>query len=123
MSGAAQIRGRSGKRPPIALDTRAFADLLKLAIAQVMKQELSAAVFGVLKTLRHHARGIQMPQIQLFGVVPANEEVEQSIAVIVKPDGAIGIDPGRQTGSIAYPGKTTATVVMKKLRLSPLDEK
>src|ERR1700723_2777193 len=100
MAGASQVRGRSGKRPSGAVDPCLFADLLKPAIAQVVKQELPATVFGVLKTFRHHARGVQMPEIQLFGVVSAHEQVEESVAVVVKPDRGVCIDPWGQAGDI-----------------------
>src|ERR1700733_12735847 len=122
MSGASQVRGRGGQGPPVALDPYLFADLFKPAITQVVKQEFSAAVFGVLKTLRHHARGIQMPQIQLFGVVPANEQVEQSVAVIVEPNGTVCINPRRQPGSFAHTTKAAALVVVEKLGPAPLDQ-
>ncbi len=51
------------------------ADLFKRTAAQIVKEILAATVFRVLETLGHHLRRLQMPEIDVFGVVATQEEI------------------------------------------------
>ncbi len=95
MAGAAQIRCGGCKRPATAVDSDLRADFFKLAVAQIVEEIFAAAVLGILKTVRHHARGVQMPQVDVLGIVAADKEIEQSVAVVVEPDSRVRIDPLR----------------------------
>jgi hypothetical protein len=70
----------------------------KLAAAQIMEQILAPAVLRVLEALRHHLGGLQMPQVDVFGIISADEEVQFAVAVVVEPDRRVGIHPGGQPG-------------------------
>src|SRR5581483_5489820 len=63
-----------------------------------------------------------MPQVDIFGIIAADEEVEQTIAIIVEPNSGVGVDPRRQSGLLAYSGKPVAVIVVKQLRTTPFDE-
>src|SRR3712207_7538216 len=65
------------RRPPRSTlfpYTTLFRSLFKRAAAQVTEEILAPAVSRVLKTLRHHARGLQVPEVNVFSVVAAYEE-------------------------------------------------
>ena len=112
MPGAAQVRGRRGQRPAPAVDANFLGDFFKLSVAQIVKQIFAPAILGILKTLGHDARGCEMPEINVFGIVAADKQIQQAIAVVVKPDGGVGIDPARQAGLLAYAGEAVALVVV-----------
>src|SRR6202035_649702 len=122
MSGTAQVRGCGGQCPAAAIDAKLLADLFKFPVAQIMKKIFAAAILGVLKTFRHDARCGEMPEIYVLGVIPSDKKVQQSIAVVVKPDGGIRIDPWRQAGLLSYARESMAFVVVEQFRTSPLDE-
>ncbi len=82
----------------MAVDADFRADFFKLAVAQIMKEIFPPAVLRVFETVGHDARGREMPQVDVFGVVATDEQIEQSVAVVVEPDSGIGIDPLRQAG-------------------------
>jgi len=63
-----------------------------------------------------------MPQVDVFGIVAGDEEVEQAIAVVVEPNGSIGVDPRRQTCMVADARESVAMVVVEQFRPSPLDQ-
>ncbi len=64
----------------------------------------------------------EMPEVDVLGIVTADEQVQQPVAIVIEPDGGVGVDPGRQPGLLAHAGEAVALVVMEELRASPLDE-
>src|SRR6476661_5537929 len=104
MPGAAKVGGRGSQRPAPAIDADFFGDLFKLSVAQIVKQIFAPTILGVLKTLGHDSRGRDVPQVDFFIVVTADEKIEQAIAVVVEPDGGVGVDPARHPGLFAYAG-------------------
>ena len=64
-----------------------------------------------------------MPQVHVFRIVATDKQVEESIAVVIKPDGCVGIDPTWQARLFTYAGEALAMVVVKEFRTPPLDKK
>src|SRR6185369_6283952 len=122
MPAASKVGRGRGQRPTPAVDANFLGNLFKLSVAKIVKQILSSPILGVLKTLGHDAGSGEMPEINAFVVVTADKQVEQPIAVVIKPDGGVGIDPARQAGLLADTGEATASVVVVQLRASPLDQ-
>ncbi len=54
-----------------------------------------------------------------FGIIAAEEEVEFAVAIVIEPDGGVGIYPGGKSGLFGHAGEMLAGVVMKELRLTP----
>ena len=71
----------------------------------IPQQILPAAVVGVFEALRHDARCRELPEIDPLVPVAGDEEIETSVAVVVEPRGAVGVDPPRK----AYLASPTAT--------------
>src|SRR6185369_9908337 len=84
-----------------------------------MKEILAPAVLSILEAFGHHASVLEMPEINIFGVVAAEKKIEFSIAVVIKPDCCIRIYPGGQTGLFSNARECLAAIVMKQLRSSP----
>src|SRR5208283_1812650 len=122
VTGSAQICC-CGQGPATAINANFRADLLKFPVAEIVKQILSPAVLGILKALGHDARRREMPQINVFRIVAADEEVQESVAVVIEPDGGVRIDPGRQSSLLGYAGEAVALIIVKQLGATPLDEK
>src|SRR6185437_14150610 len=122
MSTSAQVGCGSGQRPTPAVDANFLGHLFKLSVAKIVEQIFSSAILGILKTLGHDAGSGEMPEINAFVIVAADKQVKQPIAVVIKPDGGVGIDPARQAGLLAHPGEAMASVVAVELRASPLDQ-
>src|SRR5678815_1078593 len=119
MSTSAQVGCGSGQRPTPAVDANFLGHLFKLSVAKIVEEIFSSSILGVLKTLGHDAGSGEMPEINAFVIVAADKQVEQPIAVIIKPDGGVGVDPPRQSGLLAHPGKAVALVIVEQLRASP----
>src|SRR5580704_19707234 len=64
-----------------------------------------------------------MPEIDAFVVVPADEKIEFAVAVVIKPDRGVGVDPCGQSSLFRYARKVLAAVVVVKLGLAPLVQK
>src|SRR5580692_1798952 len=92
MSSSAQIRCGSGQGPAAAVDTDFPADFFKLAVAEIVKQILAASVLRILETLGHDARCGEMPKVDTLRIVAADEKVEESVAVVIEPDGGVRVD-------------------------------
>src|SRR5882724_1202090 len=118
-----QIRCGGSQRPATAVDSNLCAYLFKLAVAQIVKQIFSATILGVLETVGHDARRGQVPQINVFGVVATDEEIQQSVAVIIKPDRGIAVNPRRKAGLFADAREAVALIVVKQFGPPPLDQK
>src|SRR5271154_4299473 len=79
---AAQV-GRNGcQRPATTVDANFFANLFKFPVAQIVKKIFAAPIFRVLKTVRHHLGGREMPKIDVFRVVAADKQIQQTVAVV-----------------------------------------
>src|SRR4029078_29165 len=122
MPTAAQVGRGRGQRPTSAVDANFLGDLFKLSVAKVMKQIFSSSILGVFKTLGHDAGSGEMAEVNVLVILTADKQVEQPIAVIIKPDGGVRIDPARQAGLLSHPGEAMASVVVVELGASPLDE-
>ena len=61
-----------------------------------------------------------MPEIDVLVVVAADEEIQFAVAIVIQPDGGVGIDPRGQSGLLGDAGEVLAAVVVIKLRLAPL---
>src|SRR4030095_962334 len=85
-----------------------------------VKSCLASTLASVLETLVHHSRVLQVPEIDFFGVVATEEQVESTITVVVKPDCRVRIYPGRKTGLVCDTGEGTAAIVVKQFRFAPL---
>ena len=110
---AAQIGCRAGQRPAAAADASLRAHFFKVAVAEIVEEIFAAAVFRVLKAVGHHARVAQVPQVHIFRIVTADEEIELAIVVVIEPDGGVGVDPRRQPGLFAHAREVFALVVVK----------
>ena len=64
----------------------------------------------------------EMPEVDVFGVVAADEEVELAVAVVVEPDGGVGVHPLRQPGLLGHAREALAAVVVEQFRPAPLVE-
>src|SRR4051812_13064 len=88
-----------------------------------MKEILASTVLGVFETLRHHPGILQVPEVDIFGVVPANEKVQQTIPVVIEPDGGVCIDPLWQTGRLCHAGETMSAIIVEEFGPSPFVKK
>src|SRR5262249_6442779 len=88
-----------------------------------MKEIFPATILRVLKTLRHHLRSLQMPQINILSVVATQKQIEPTITIVVKPDCSVGVYPGWQSHFFSNAGKAMSRVIVKQLRSAPLVEK
>ena len=61
-----------------------------------------------------------MPQINLFRVITAEEEIEPPVAIVVEPNCCVGVDPRWQSGFVGHAGELLSCVVMKEFWLAPL---
>src|SRR6476646_7365587 len=122
MSTAPQVGCGRGQRPTPAVDANFLGNFFKLSVAKIVEQIFSSAILGILKTLGHDAGSGEVPGVDVLGIVTADKQVEQPIAVVIKPDGGVGIDPARQASLLAHPGEAMASVVVVELRASPLDQ-
>src|SRR6185437_16908657 len=111
MPTSAQVGRGRGQRPTSAVDANFLGNLFKLSVAKVVKQIFSSSILGVFKTLGHDAGSGEMPEVNAFVIVTADKQVEQSIAVVIKPDGGVGVDPARQAGLLAHTGEAMASPV------------
>src|SRR3984893_1327100 len=123
MARPSQVSGGGGQRPAAAVDTKLCTDLFKFSAAEIVEQILAPSVLRVFETLRHHAGGSQMPQIDVFGIVTANKKIKQTVAIVVKPDRRVGVHPGWQAGLFSNACEMLTTVVVEQLRAAPLVEK
>ena len=78
----------------MAVDSAGRGDVLERAVTSIAEEVLPAAVLGVLEALGHHLGGLQVPEVELFGPVAGDEEVEAAVAVEVEPGGAARVDQG-----------------------------
>src|SRR5258706_2145693 len=122
VAAAPQVSSRGRQRPATTVDTEIRANFFKPSGTEVMKEILSSAVLRILKTLLHHPRRLQMPKVNGFRVVAANEQIQQSITIVVKPDRGVGVHPGRQSGLVCDSREVFASIVVEQFRASPLME-
>ncbi len=85
-----------------------------------MEEILAPAVLRVLKTLRHHLRVFQMPQIDVFRVVTTKKQIQPPVAIVVKPNRRVRVDPRRQTHLVAHARELLPRVVMEEFGFAPL---
>src|SRR6266496_2141951 len=122
-AGSAQIRRRRSERPMAAVDSHLRSDIFELTVANVMEKIFATSVFGIFKTLGHHPSRFEVPEINIFGVVSADEKVQSPVAIVVKPDGGVRIQPRRQTRLLGDAGESLAVIVVKEFGLAPFVEK
>src|ERR1700730_1821881 len=122
MAGAAQVRRCGSQGPAPAAYAHFRADFLESAVAEIVKQIPSTAVFRILKTLRHDSRRGEMPKVDIFRIVAADEQVQQSVAIVVEPDGCVRIDPRRQSRLLGDAREAVTMIIVKQFRASPLDQ-
>ena len=91
--GAVQVRRRHRQGPPSARDPDLYSHIFKCPIARVPQQILPPPIIRIFKTLRHHPRGLQIPQIQGLGPVTRHKNIQISIAIVIYPNRTPGIDP------------------------------
>src|SRR6476660_6886830 len=113
MSTAPQVGCGRGQRPTPAVDANFLGNLFKLSVAKIVEQKFSPAILGILKTLRHDASSVEMPEVNALVIVTADKQVQQPIAIVIKPDGGVGVDPAGQAGLLANPGEAVTLVVME----------
>jgi hypothetical protein len=53
-----------------------------------------------------------VPEIDVFGVIAADEEIEKTIAVVVEPELCVRIDPRRKTNLIGDAREAAAGIVV-----------
>src|SRR5579872_5060775 len=88
-----------------------------------MEQIFASAILGILEAIGHDFRGLEMPEIHVFGVISANKQIEFAVIVIIKPDGSIHIQPCWQPGLLSNSREVLAAVIVKQLWLTPfIDE-
>src|SRR5215471_14202315 len=115
MAGSAQIRSGSRQCPTSALDTQLRADVLESSVAEIVKEIAPPAVGRVLEAVGHDARGLQVPQVDVLGKVSADEEIQETVAVIVEPHRGVAVDPGGQPGLLGHAGKAVPLIVVIQL--------
>ena len=121
VAGPAQIRRADRECPPvIRAQPHLLRHVLELPAAHVVQEVLAPAVLGVLEIVRHHARVLQVGQVDIVGVVAADQEVQLAVVVVIHPRRAVGVHPGGQAGLVGDARKAFAAVVVKNLRLAPL---
>src|SRR5262249_56597201 len=104
----------------LRVDTVFLTDFLERPTPEIGKEILAPAILRVLKTLRHHLRVLQMPEVDVFGIIAAEKKIQSPVAIVVKPDCGVGIDPRRQSGLLSHARKLLARIVVKEFRLAPL---
>ncbi len=65
---------------------------------------------------------LQVPEVDVLGVVAAEEEIQTPVAVVVEPDGRVRVDPRGQVGPVGDARETFARVVVEELGPAPLVE-
>jgi hypothetical protein len=120
VAGAAQVSCDGGKGPAARLEAELRGNFLEAAAAEVVKEILAPSVGCVLEALGHDLRVLEMPEIDVLGIVAAEEKVELAVAVVIEPDGGVGVDPGRQAGLCGNACEMPAAVVVVELRPTPL---
>ena len=63
---------------------------------------------------------VELPQVDVVGPVAGEEQIELAVAVVVEPDGGVGVDPRRQAGRLGDAREALAAVVVEQLGLAPL---
>ena len=119
---AREIRRGRGQRPAPRLNAQRRRRLLERAVAAIVEHVLPAAVLGVLEALRHDARGLQVPEVDVLRPVAREEQVEPAVAVVVPPDRRVGVDPGRQPRLLGHAHERSSAVVAEELRPAVLVE-
>ena len=77
----------------------------------------------ILEAFGHHAGVFELPKIDVFGVVAAQEKIKLAVVVVIEPNGGVGIHPAGQAGLFSDASEVLATVVVEKFRLAPfIDE-
>src|SRR6185436_16999970 len=90
---AVEISRRGSERPPRAADSHLVRYILELPTAHVVEEKILASVGGELEAVVHDLRRRQVPQIDVASKVRRHVEVEQSVAIVVEPDGAVAVHP------------------------------
>src|SRR6185503_9716167 len=82
IAGATQIRRRCSQSPSSRVDADFLTDLFERASTEIAEEILAPAVLRVLKTLRHHLRAFQVPEVDVFGVVAAEKKIQSPVAIV-----------------------------------------
>jgi len=53
-----------------------------------------------------------MPEIDSLVIVASDEEIEFAIAIVIQPDGRVGVDPGGKSGLFRDARKVLAAIVV-----------
>src|SRR5215510_12241319 len=123
VTGVAQVSGHGGQGPAARIDTHLATYFFERAVAHVVKEIFATAILRVLKTLRHHFRRFQMPQVNILRIVATQKQIQPTITIVIKPDRGVGIYPRWQSHFFSDASKAMSSVVVKQLRFTPLVEK
>ena len=122
-SRAVQIRRTHRQCPPSARDPDLYSHIFKCPIARVPQQILSPSIIRIFKTLRHHPRGLQIPQIQGLGPVTRHKNIQITIAIVIYPNRTPSIDPPGQTRCFSHALKRLSIQIAKQLGTAPFIQK
>ena len=93
---AVEIGRGGGKGPARAADAHLVGHVLELAVAKVVKEQILTAVGGELEAVVHDPGAGQVPQVDVASEVRGHVKIEQAVAIIVEPDGAVAVHPAVQ---------------------------
>src|SRR6185503_4834565 len=79
VAGATQVSDCCRQRPPARVDACLLTDFFKRSVTPVVEEILAPAILRVLKTLRHHLRVLQMPEINIFRIIATEKKIQSSI--------------------------------------------
>src|SRR6185503_20606954 len=118
-----QVSDSRCERPASRVDADFLTDFFERATTEIAEEILAPAVLRVLKTLRHHLRAFQVPEVDVFGVVAAEKKIQSPVAIVVKPERCVCVDPRRQSCFVSHLRKLLARIVVKEFGLAPLVKK
>src|SRR5689334_784729 len=108
------------KRPAGSVNADAICYLSERAITVVMKNNDSAAIVGVFKTLRKKPRRTGMENIDRLEVA-SNEKIDIAVIVIVKGDGLDGVHITVKARLFGYVAKLSIAKVLVKNAVTETD--
>src|SRR5678815_3401853 len=88
--------------------------VLERTAADVMEEEVLSAIARELEAVVHDLRGREVPEVNVAAEVGGDVEVEETIAVVVEPHGAIAVDPATQAGCLGDVLEALATQVAEE---------
>ena len=99
---AVEISRRRCQCPPRTPHAHAIGDVLELAAAEVVEEQILAAVVGELEAVVHDPRRREVPEVDVVAEVGRDVQIEQTIAIVVEPDRAVAVHPAVEAGRFGH---------------------